>query len=157
MKRSVQEFQKNKLQRARKAAIFGAIAVVSITAAIAQKNEAPSAVVQSFKGHFPNAQKVKWEKEGNNFEAEFQSNKAQQSAVFDNAGTLLETETEIAVNELPKKTIGYVNANYQSEKIKEAAKIMDATGVITFEVEMKGKDLIFDRNGKFIKANSTSR
>jgi len=41
--------------------------------------------------------------------------------------------------------------NIRAKKIKEAAKITDAKGVVTYEAEVTGKDLIFDASGKFLK------
>ncbi len=35
--------------------------------------------------------------------------------------------------------------------MKEAAKITDAHGVVTYEAEVKGMDLLFDSAGKFLK------
>ncbi|HZK62794.1 MAG TPA: hypothetical protein VFC34_01545 [Puia sp.] len=45
----------------------------------------------------------------------------------------------------------YVSKNYNGAKIKEAGKVTDAAGKHMYEVEIKGKDLIFDENGVFIK------
>lgn len=136
-----------------KTTIFTIVAVLSITAAFAQKGKIPTAVMQSFKTNFPTAEKVKWEKESDHFEAEFTVKKSELSALFDAHGTLLETEIEIPVLKLPKAAIDYVESNYQNLKIKEASQITDAKGIVTYEAEVKGKDLIFDRDGKFLKAN----
>jgi hypothetical protein len=122
--------------------------------AIAQKlsdKDVPQPVKSAFQKAYPNAKEVKWEKEGSNYEAEFDYNKADHSVLFDANGSLIETEVEIEVNQLPKGVLEYVAKNYQGQKIKEAAKITDAKGVVTYEAEIKGKDLIFDSNGNFIK------
>lgn len=136
-----------------KTLIFTIVASLAITFAFAQKGKIPTAVLQSFKTNFPTVEKVKWEKESNHFEAEFTVNKNEQSALFDTNGKLLETEIEIVVVKLPKAAIAYIQSNYQNLKIKEASQITDAKGIVTYEAEMKGKDLIFDSNGKFLIAN----
>ena len=46
----------------------------------------------------------------------------------------------------------YVKKTYKEDEVKEASKITDANGTVTYEAEVKGKDLIFDSNGNFIKA-----
>ena len=58
---------------------------------------------------------------------------------------------EIELNQLPSGVLDYVKANYKGQSVKEAAKITDVKGAVTYEVEIKGMDLIFDSNGKFIK------
>jgi hypothetical protein len=63
----------------------------------------------------------------------------------------METEVEIEINQLPRGIEEYVKTNYKGQSIKGAAKITAANGTVTFEAEIKGKDLIFDSNAKFIK------
>ena len=73
------------------------------------------------------------------------------SATFDEKGTWLETESKIEINELPSGVVAYVEKNYKGQKIKEAAKLKLPGGVTNYEAEIKGKDLVFDASGKFIK------
>jgi hypothetical protein len=116
-----------------------------------QEKDVPTPVKTAFQKNFPHAKVEKWEKEGVNFEAEFELNKTEQSVLFDANGNLLETEVEIKLTQLPKGVLEYVKANYNGQKLKEAAKITDAKGTVTYEAEIKGMDLLFDSNGKFIK------
>lgn len=116
-----------------------------------QEKDVPSEVKSSFTKHFAAAKEAKWEKEKGNYEAEFDLNKTEQSALFDAKGSLLETEIEIELSQLPAGVMEYVKAHYANQNVKEAAKITDAAGVITYEAEIKGKDLIFDSTGKFVK------
>ncbi|MFN4144617.1 MAG: PepSY-like domain-containing protein [Runella sp.] len=116
-----------------------------------QEKDVPAAVKTAFQKQYPTAQKVKWEKEKENFEVEFKIGKAETSVLLDSQGNILETETEIAVSELPKNILEYLATQHKGQKIKEAAKITDAKRTLTYEVEIKGKDLIFDEKGNFIK------
>ncbi len=63
----------------------------------------------------------------------------------------METETEIAVSELPSKINNYVMKNYKDYKVTGAAKIVGSNGTIKYEAEVKNnninKDLMFDKNG----------
>jgi hypothetical protein len=70
--------------------------------------------------------------------------------LIDASGNIIEKEVEISLNELPTKAKEFVSKNYSGQKIKEAAKITDAKGIITYEAEVKGKDLLFDSYGNFI-------
>ena len=130
------------------AAMFG------VSFANAQKvsdKEVPTAVKNILQKNYPNAKEIKWEKEKANYEAEFEVNETDYSLLIDGSGNILETEIEIKVDALPVKAKEYISKNYAGQKIKEAAKITDSKGVVTYEAEVKGKDLIFDGNGNYIK------
>lgn len=111
----------------------------------------PVVVKAAFEKQFPGADNVKWEKEGSNFEAGFDLNKKENSAVFDAQGNLLEAEVEMEVSQLPTVVQTYMKEHYQGMKVKEAAVITDAGGIVTYEAEIKGKDVLFDSKGNFIK------
>ncbi len=116
-----------------------------------QEKDVPAPVKTAFQKNFPQAKVEKWEKEGVNFEAEFELNKSEQSVLFDAQGGIIETEIEIEISELPNGIVDYVKTNYKGQSVKEAAKISDTKGTLTYEAEIKGMDLLFDSNGKFIK------
>lgn len=113
-------------------------------------SDVPAAVKNKFASLYPNI-KAKWEKEGANYEAEFEQNETETSVVFDASGNLLETETEIAISSLPAAVSEYFAKNYNGAKITEASKIVAADGTITYEAETKDGDFLFDANGNFIK------
>ena len=126
----------------------------AVTFANAQKvsdKEVPTTVKNTLQKNYPNAKELKWEKEKGNYEAEFEVNEADYSVLIDVSGNIIETEVEIKIDELPANAKAYISKNYAGQKIKEAAKITDSKGVVTYEAEIKGKDLIFDSNGNFIK------
>ena len=116
-----------------------------------QEKDVPIPVKSIFQKQYPNSKEVEWEKEGENFEAEFELNKIEQSVLFDAKGNILETEVEIELSQLPKGVLDYVTTSYKVKSVKEAAKITDAKGIVTYEAEIKDLDLLFDSNGKFIK------
>lgn len=113
--------------------------------------EVPTAVKTTLQKNYPNAKELKWEKENGNYEAEFEIDETDYSLLIDVSGNILETEIEIKVDALPANAKDYISKNYAGQKIKEATKITDNKSVVTYEAEIKGKDLIFDSNGNFIK------
>jgi len=134
------------------ALVLAATMIASLSFAQTLKEKAvPAAVKTAFQQKYPNAKETKWEKENSNFEAEFEINETDYSVLIDASGNILETEIEIDNNALPSNVKDYVSKNYSGQKIKEAAKITDAKGIVTYEAEIKGEDLIFDSNGNFIK------
>jgi len=130
------------------------IATFMGVAAMAQKlnsAQVPPVVKASFAKAYPAAKTVKWEKEKGDFEAGFKQGGNEISAIFKADGTQLESELEIKIISLPAPALAYVKQNYKGAAIKEAAKITKANGEVNYEAEVKGKDLLFDSTGKFIK------
>jgi len=119
--------------------------------------EAPEAVKAAFANAYKDVENVKWSKENNAWEAEFKMKDVEMSANYDTIGNLLETESEINVKDLPAEISKYVTKNLAGAEIKEAAKITDAKGKVTFEAEINGNDYIFDQKGTFIKKNSEEK
>ncbi|MBA3828434.1 MAG: PepSY-like domain-containing protein [Taibaiella sp.] len=122
--------------------------------AFAQKMDAgkvPAAVKESFTRNFPGTT-AKWELEKKNYEANFKKDSHNMSATFDPAGKWMETETNVTMAALPSAAKEYINKNYSGKKIKETAEIKKADGTVNYEAEINGMDVIFDQQGKFIKA-----
>jgi hypothetical protein len=113
--------------------------------------EVPAPVKAKFASLYAGVKAEKWEKENGNYEVKFHQNKTEMSILVDASGALLETETSIEVSALPKSVSEYVTKNKAGKKIKEASKIVDAKGVTTYEAEVEKMDLIFDKDGKFVK------
>jgi len=125
------------------------LATIITLSCFAQK-DIPAAVQESFKKNFPNVTVKKWEKEDGNFEANFSKDGKTMSATFDAKGAWMETETDIAIKDLPASVSSYVKEHYSGATIKEAAMLKTPKGDM-YEAEVKGKDLLFDMNGKFLK------
>lgn len=130
------------------------IAATGVTFAQAQKmneNAVPAPVRSGLQKQFPGTNNVKWEKEKGNYEAGFKSNGTDYSVLLNADGKIIETEIAMSVHSLAAPVKEYVAKNYPGQKLKGAAKITDAKGIVTYEAELEGKDLIFDASGKFLK------
>ena len=122
----------------------------------AQKNNktirVPSVVKNALEKKYPEAKKVGWEKEDGNYEANWGGKSGEDNSVqFTPSGAFIEMVKAIPVSSLPSSVSVYISEHYKGSKITEAGKVTDATGKISYEVELKGKDLIFDENGNFVK------
>ncbi len=115
-------------------------------------DKAPIPVKSAFTKNFPGATGAKWEREKDGYEVNFIQNSLKMAAVFTPDGSLKETETTIKPTQLPAAATAYITQNYAGAGIKEAAKLTLAGGETQYEAEVKSKDLIFDANGKFLKA-----
>lgn len=130
-----------------------ALAVSTGLTACAQKLDAskvPAAVKISLAKNYPGAI-AQWEKEDGKYEANFKQGGNKMSALFENDGTIAETEMDIKLAELPAPVLLYVKEHYKGKTISEGAKITKADGTISYEAEVDGEDVIFDKDGKFIK------
>ena len=114
--------------------------------------DVPVAVTAAFEKAHPATKDVDWSKDGNNYEVEYDVNKTDMSITYNSSGKLMETEMEIKASALPAPVMEYVKTNYKEDEVKEASKITDASGIVTYEVEVKGMDLIFDSKGNYIKS-----
>jgi hypothetical protein len=111
----------------------------------------PSVVVSALEKKYPEATKVVWEKEKGNYEANWAGKSGEDnSALFKPDGSFIEIVKAIPVSQLPAGVQVYATAHYKTN-IKEAGKVTDAAGKISYEAEVKGADLIFDENGNFVK------
>ena len=113
------------------------------------KADVPTAVKQAFQKEYPGT-KVKWQNENGKYEAEFEQNGNETSLLYDVNGNIEETEIEIQASQLPAESKKYV-LKHKLGKITESAMITKADGAVEYEVEVRGIDHIFDKNGNFIK------
>jgi len=124
--------------------------IILVSAQNVTEAEVPSLAKAAFMKQYSDTH-AKWEKEKNNYEVNFKKDNKAMSAVIDKTGQIIETETDVLVDELPENVQSYLKAHYKGVKVKEAAKIVKANGEVNYEGEVNGKDVIFDKNGKFIK------
>jgi hypothetical protein len=120
--------------------------------ALSQKINAsavPSVVKKAFNNSHPGIS-PEWEKENGSFEASFKKGKHDMSCVIDNSGTILETETDIPVSELPQEAVIYLKAHYKGHTIREASKVIRKDGSINYEAKVKDTDVMFDKHGKYL-------
>ena len=130
-------------------------AVIIAGTALAQdlkEKDVPATVKAAFSKKYPDAKKVSWEKEKGNYEANWGGKSGEDnSALFSPSALFVEIVVAMPVNQLPAAVADYVSKHYKGAVIKEAGKITDASGKHMFEAEIKGKDLVFDEKGVFIK------
>lgn len=140
----------------KKIVFFSVLLIISFTGIlIAQdlkEKDVPAVVKTAQAKKFPTAKKISWEKEKGNYEANWGGKSGEDnSVVYTPSGIFVELVQAIAISELPANIAPYVKLHYKGAAIKEAGKVTDASGKHMFEAEIKGKDLIFDEKGVFIK------
>jgi len=89
----------------------------------------PAAVVTALKSKYSTAEKVTWEKEKGNFEANWGGKSGEDMSVqFRPDGSFVEQVKAIPVSELPAGVLSYVRSHYKKSKIAEAGKVTNAKG-----------------------------
>ena len=135
---------------------FVLVATLFILPSFAQKvksSDVPAAVKSALEKKYPDAKNVYWEKEHGNYEANWGGKSKEDNSVqFTPAGEFIEYVKAIPVSELPKEVGTYIKDHYKGAKITEAGKVTDAHGKTFYEAEVKGKDIVFDEHGNFVKA-----
>lgn len=121
---------------------------LNLAAQKAKHSKIPDAVTMAFAKAYPNVKDIDWEREKGNYEAEFDAADGKEmSVLYDATGAMLETEAPITFAELPKAA----QTALKGKKVKETARITNAKGVVTYEAELKRKDLMFDAQGNPVK------
>lgn len=123
--------------------------------ACANMQNVPDKVSKAFSQKFPNAQKVKWDKENNTeWEAEFKLNGEEYSANFSTDGVWKETEHEIEQSAIPVNVKQILDTEFAGYDIEEAEISETAEGTLyEFELE-KGEsniEVAISPEGKVVK------
>ena len=136
------------------------LALSSIT--FAQENEGgnshinvPAVVKNTNMKKYPGSKKyhITWETEKGNYEANWGGKDGEANSVtYTPSGTFVEIVKEIPVSQLPKSAVSYLKQHYNHAKFGDVGKVLDAQGKTSYEVEINGKDKIFDANGNFVKS-----
>ena len=131
--------------------ILLAVSLFVSATTIAQKSQSTQQAKAAFAKAYPSVTNAKWEKENGNYEVSFEQNGIKKSVIYNAQGSLQESEVELKVSDLPAPISNYMTEHYKNIVVKSAAKITKADGSINYEAAIKGKDVLFDANGKFIK------
>jgi hypothetical protein len=137
--------------------IFIVLVAAIITGSSAHSQiKVTDAAKKAFAAKFPNATNVKWGKENaNEYEAEFKLNGQPVSANFKLDGSWVETESSIAVTDLPSAITNAIKAKYPGTVLNKAEKVEMSGGKIVYEtvvkVNGKKKEIEINPDGTFAK------
>lgn len=115
----------------------------------------PKVVKEAFESRYSMASNVTWERGNAGWEANFELNEKKCSAVFDDNGAWIETDTEIPVNFLPPLVASAVKDKFQGATIEAANKIEHASqgSQYSAKINQSGltKEVVFSEDGTIIK------
>lgn len=118
------------------------------------KRQVPSVVLNQFEKQFPKAKEVEWEKSGELYKVEFETNWSDDHDVWYNAeGKMVKHKEELSSRNLPKSIQEYLSKEYKYYKIDDVERITENDEVI-YKVEVERRDreikLLFHEDGSLI-------
>lgn len=113
--------------------------------------QVPGHVLSKFNYYFPSVNKVEWGVEGTDYKATFKAEQGEKSVLFSADGDILSSKTEINTNSLPEAMLAYISSKLNGKKTGKAVMSASETGNIAYEIEVEGKQYIFDGSGNFLK------
>lgn len=137
-------------------AIFCAFAIFTFAQkeSKSERINVPAVVKKANMEKYPESKKyhITWEKEKGNYEANWGGKDGEANSVtYTPTGEFIEIVKAISAHELPAPVISYTKEHYKNHKFGDVGKVLDAQGKSSYEVEINGKDVIFDENGQFVK------
>jgi uncharacterized membrane protein YkoI len=113
------------------------VAAFGFAACAQTAKDVPAKVTAAFSEKFPDAKKVKWDKENDQeWEVEFKMNGKEYSANFNVGGMWMETEYEISKKDIPAAVQQTLDTDFAGYKIEEAEISETADGAVyEFEIE----------------------
>jgi hypothetical protein len=132
------------------------LCTLSIHAQTLRLDQVPPAVTNAFRARYPQAQQPSWELNGSDtYQVGFFSAKKMQTAVFDNMGKWVRTETDITIGPVPRAVSNAISKNFPGYNVQIITELENADATITYEVVVfKGRenyDVIFSAKGIILK------
>lgn len=128
---------------------------VSISACQSSKNKVavPDNIKNAFAQVHPNATDIRWIEEPGIYEAKFSDGTMKGAVSFNEKGDVVETEEVIGQDNLPNlvSIIEYIRTSYPGESIQQCEKITKQDGSIIYELQIQGKELVFNSEGQFLE------
>lgn len=125
-------------------------------AAVAQdinEAEVPTAVKNAFNKEYSNVNNVEWEKEMENYNVEFDSNRMENEIWYNASGNVLKKESDIAEADLPSSVSKAIKSKYAEYRIDGIEKVWQ-NNATTYEVELENGNaelhVTFDENAKVV-------
>lgn len=118
-----------------------------------QEQNVPDVVQDAFKKMHPNPGDLEWVQESGIFEAKFKDGAMTGAVSFNLSGEVVETEEVIRKEQLPdlKGIEEFIKTNYPGAILGQCERIVDHNAKTVYEVQIKGKELVFNDAGKFLE------
>lgn len=113
----------------------------------------PVTIKNAFAKMYPDIKKAEWNMESSLYKACFAEKNYKGSVMFDKNAKWTEREVVVPEKSLPASIETYMETNYKNIKITEIAKVTKASGEILYKVGIGSKQILFTKEGDFIKVS----
>ncbi|MBX0334923.1 PepSY-like domain-containing protein [Pontibacter sp. HSC-14F20] len=118
-------------------------------------DDVPATVREALSTSFPNATDIDWEKKGEDFEADFDIDRVDYSALFNSSGSMMKHKYNIAETELPEAIRTTITQNYADRKIDDP-EVLVQNGDTLYQVELDhttsaDEKLVFSADGQQVQ------
>jgi hypothetical protein len=131
------------------------LGTASLFAQDVSESQVPSVILNNFKKAFPKASDVEWERQGEQYNVDFEIGFFNDyEAWFDASGKMIKYSEDISKSDVPQAIKESIKKQFDGFRIDDADKITE-NKVDTFLIEIeKGNDerkLLFSKDGKLIQ------
>jgi len=123
---------------------------LALQAQSVKEKDVPSVVVKKLQELYPGVHGIKWEMEDGMYEATFKNEKTETSVLLSREALLAVIETEIKPSELPEEIQQALAKDHPSQSVKEAVRVTDAKGQVTYEVKIADTEYVFTPGGNLL-------
>lgn len=127
--------------------------LLEVNAQKINESEVPVIIKDAFAKMYPGIKEASWNRVDTLYIASFSDGNYKGSVSFANDGKWAERETVIPVLSIPVNIKHYLEANHKNEKITGAVKVTKASGEMRFRVAVGNKQVLFTKEGDFIKVS----
>jgi hypothetical protein len=120
-----------------------------------QSTSVPANIKQALTLKYPAAANISWEMEQGYYVPSFKNSNVATKALIDAKGSVIQTETKLAVSALPASAKEYISNHYSGIETKEAATVTTSAGKTRIKAIVGLKVLVFEPNGTFINESPT--
>ena len=111
------------------------------------KQDVPEELTAKIMSTFPNAQDLDWEKVGENFEAEFEVNKVDYTALLSPSGEIIMYKYDVPETGFPEAIRTNISQNYNGMKADDYEMLV-IDGAEYYQVELDNLGKVFSADGR---------
>lgn len=136
--------------------LFSLTLAFIVSGATGQKlvmTDVPQEVLSAFKKSNPACSTSEWNMDNTNYQVKYcAGDKRTRIQTYTKSGTLIVHDPKVAIATLPPGVKVYLDKNHPGLTVDKVIKMTRADGVVNYDVEVNGTDLIFDSKGNHLQS-----
>ena len=139
----------------KKQLLFALALGLGVVTVHAQSVKVSAAAKASLAKNYPQSAQnhITWEKENGNFEANWGGKDGEANSIqYSPSGKFVVSEVAVSSSHLPAAAVAY--AHQRGVHFTGGTKVTKAGGQVHYEIESKGKSMVFIENGKYLRTEN---